>query len=270
MEILILGGTGAIGVSLVNLLSADMSNNVSVTSRRVLKSHGNVSYIKGDAHDRDFRDILLSRRWDAIVDFMIYSTPEFAGCVGAYLGATRQYVYVSSSRVYASCRGLIDESCARLLDVTTDCKYLATDEYALRKARQEDLLAASGMGNYTIVRPYITYSGKRLQLGVMELESWLHRALQGRSIVFSEDLSCRTTTLTDGSDVANGMMTLIGNYRCLGKAFNIACGYPVMWSEVLRIYCDAIAEKCGVRPKVKMTPKWPVDTYQLKPNPYTP
>ena len=58
----------------------------------------------------------------------------------------------------------------------------------LTKALQENLLRASGYKNWTIVRPYITFSDIRLQLGVYEKEQWLYRALQGRAIVSRKTL----------------------------------------------------------------------------------
>ena len=72
----------------------------------------------------------------------------------------------------------------RLLDVSHDSIYLKTDEYALAKARQEDILRKSGKNNWTIIRPYITYSESRLQLGVLEKEAWLYRALKGFQEMF--------------------------------------------------------------------------------------
>ena len=85
---------------------------------------------------------------------------------------------------YANENGRITEKSKRLLDVCTDEEYLKTDEYALTKVRQENILLSSGKKNWTIIRPYITYNVERLQLGVYEKENWLYRALHGRSIVF--------------------------------------------------------------------------------------
>lgn len=48
MTILVLGGIGAMGKHLVNLLAAD-KNTVYVTARKERSSSGNIHYIKGDA-----------------------------------------------------------------------------------------------------------------------------------------------------------------------------------------------------------------------------
>lgn len=117
-----------------------------------------MQYRQGDAKDPAFLRELLSERWDAIVDFMVWSTAEFADRVEQCLNATGQYVFVSSYRVYAD-SPVIAEDSPRLLDVVDDSDYLKTDEYALAKARCENMLFESGKKNWTIVRPAVTYDG---------------------------------------------------------------------------------------------------------------
>ena len=196
---------------------------------------------------------LLEEKYDVIVDFMNYRTEEFLERYQLLLTSCGQYVYLSSSRVYAGSDTPITEDSPRLLDATTDADYLSTDEYALAKARQENLLRESGKKNWTIIRPYITYSEIRLQLGVLEKESWLYRALHGRTIVFSKDIAGCLTTLTYGLDVARAMAALIGREETKGEAFHITVSEPIRWSEVLDIYLDVLEQKTGKRPQVRMT-----------------
>ena len=117
-----------------------------------------------------------------------------------------------------------------------DDVYLGTDEYALAKARQENLLRESGRTNWTIIRPYITYSNQRLQLGVYEKELWLYRALRGRTVLFPKSIAEKYTTMTLGEDVAQGISRLIGNERALGQAFHITMDQAIQWNKVLAIY----------------------------------
>lgn len=257
MKILLLGGTGAMGIHLSEILSRDKKNVITVTSRSLRKSNGNVNYVNGNAHDTAFLQKLLSTRWDVIVDFMVYSTDEFNKRIDLLLNSTEQYVFLSSSRVYADSHEPITEESPRLLDTSTDTDFLNTDEYALTKARQEDMLIKSGMANWTIIRPYITYAENRLQLGVLELKDWLPRALQGRTIVFSEDIATKYTTLTYGLDVALGIASIISNPRAYGRKFHITCDKSIKWSEVLNIYLDVIEESTGSRPKVRIIPVCP-------------
>ena len=171
------------------------------------------------------------------------------------LEATGQYVFISSARVYAEVDGLITETSPRLLDVSNDTEYLKTNEYALSKAREEDILLNSGKKNFTIVRPTITYNRNRVQLGVLEKENWLYRALHGRSIVFSKDIADKVTTMTYGKDVANGIACIVGKEGAKGEIYHITCPQFLLWSDVLEIYLRELEVYLGKRPRVVMTEK---------------
>jgi len=253
-KILILGGTGAMGKHLVQQLRGT-NNQVVVTSRRSFVNKDNIAYIQGNAHEPIFLDHLLTHNFDVIVDFMAYRTEEFKLRYKKILENCGQYIFMSSSRVYADSEQALTESSPRLLDVSTDKEYLATDEYALAKARQEDLLRNSGRKNYTIIRPYITYSENRLQLGILEKEKWLYRALKGRTIMFSKDIANKYTTLTYGMDVASAIVKLIGNEKALGEAFHITSNQSYSWDKILNWYLDAIEQYSGNRPRVIMEEK---------------
>lgn len=249
MKVLVLGGTGAMGVPLVKFLS-DNGVETFITSRSLRASFFNVKYIIGNAHDKDFLLPVLNEEWDAIVDFLVYSTEAFRERVDLLLGSTKQYVFLSSARVYADSEDRILETSARLLDFSPDEEFLSSDEYSLAKARQEDILKYSGRTNWTIVRPYITYSENRLQLGVLEKEDWLYRALQGRTIVLSKDICSKLTTLTYSNDVAYCIFKFIGNKRSFGETFHITTEETIKWEEVLELYLDVLEEHLGTRPKV--------------------
>lgn len=248
-NILVLGGTGAMGAHLVQIL-AERGDKVSVTTRSPRQSSANIAYIQGNAKEDSFLAPLLARKWDAIVDFMVYTTPVFEQRAPRFLTATDQYIFLSSARVYADSNRPINEESPRLLDSSEDSKFLATDEYSLAKARQENILRHSGSKNWTIIRPYITYSEQRLQLGVLEKEGWLYRALKGRTIVFSEDIVSKLTTLTYGFDVAGAMASIIGEPRALGEAYHITQGPAATWLEVLNVYLAVLEKYLGKRPKV--------------------
>lgn len=257
MDVLVLGGTGAMGVPLVQQLAQEA--DVYVTTRRNIPISQNtihkVTYIQGNAKEQSFlRAVLSKRHWGAVVDFMVWGS-EFAQVAPLMLEATDQYVFISSARVYAQTEELITEDTPRLLDVCTDKEYLKTNEYALAKAREEDLLLKSGQVNFTIVRPTITYNKNRLQLGVLEKENWIYRALHGRSIIFSKDIAEKVTTMTYGDDVAKGIASLVGKEEARGEVYHITSPQSLRWSDVLEIYLKVLEEHIGYRPNVVMTEK---------------
>ena len=266
MKILILGGTGAMGIHLCNLL-VERGDEVFVTSRTRSGRFDGIQYIKGNAQDENFLDHLLIQDWDTIVDFMVYSTVSFRKRYQKLLNSTKHYFFLSSARVYANSEEPITEDSPRLLDVTSDEEYLKTDEYALAKARQEDILFSTKYNNWTIIRPYITYDNERLQLGVLEKEGWLYRALNGRSIITLKEMQNKKTTLTAGKDVARSICALIGNDKAFGEVFHITADFDVTWKKILDIYIKVLHDNgysaTLVENELDSFSKWRDGKYQI-------
>ena len=249
MKILILAGTGAMGAHLAKILAAE--NDVYITSRQKHNNENHIYYLQGDAHDSGFlEEVLKSRHWDALVDFLVYTSDEFRGRVDKLLESTNQYLFLSSSRVYANQYEKLVEESPRLLDVCKDQAFLDSDDYPITKARQENILFDANKQNWTIIRPYITFSEQRLQLGVYEKEYWLYRALEDKTIVFSKELLKRKTTLTYGYDVALGIAKLIGNKKAYGEAFHITGTEVFTWERILEIYANTIKKVTGTAPGI--------------------
>jgi len=249
MRVLVLGGTGAMGVHLLKLLKKK-DVTIYVTSRAKRIGNEQVKYIQGDAHSIDFLYPILEQGWDVIVDFMSYTTTSFLSRIDNILKATNQYIYLSSGRVYGNSEGFLKEESPRLLDISSDKKFLSTDEYSLAKARQEDILRNSKYQNWTIIRPYITYSEIRLQLGVLEKEEWLYRAINGRTIVLSKEIMQQCTTLTYAEDVARVIFKIIGKKDSLTEVFHVTTNEYVSWDSILRYYLQVLENHLGYRPKV--------------------
>ena len=252
MRILILGGTGAMGEPLTKKL-VELNNSVFVTSRKPHKED-KVRYFCGNAKDDSFLNNILHDEYDAIVDFMVYSTQEFKSRINLLLNKTKQYIFISSARCYANSIKLITEDSARLVDVSGDSNYLSTDDYSLAKARQENVLYNSSKKNWTIVRPYITYNAQRLQLGCYEKDYWLYRALHDKTLVLPEDIMNCTTSITFGEDVANCITKLIGNKKALGECYTVATKESHTWKEILEIYLEIIKKRTGKNIKIKFIP----------------
>lgn len=245
MNILVLGGTGAMGTHLISFLSENNDVMVTVSSRKERRNHGNIKYIVGNAREKNFiNDLLSNSHYDVIVDFMNYNYEEFLEYHPSLLAATDHYIFLSSSRVYANYDGRITENCPRLLESTDDKAFLSTNRYALRKAREEDMLRLSGKTNYTIIRPYITYSNRRLQLGIYEKEEWLYRVLNDKPLIVSEGVLDKTTTLTFGRDVAFGIYQIVLG-KPLSDAVHITTMENMTWLEILKMYASIIKEETG-------------------------
>lgn len=239
LKALVLGGTGAMGVYLVPEL-ASMGYKVTVVSLdEVLSSNPNISYIKGNAKSKDYLKELLKEKFDAIVDFMIYSTEEFKDRYDLLLQNTGHYIFLSSYRVYDG--GVpVTEDTARLLDVSQDKDFLATEDYALYKARQEDVLLASGYKNWTIIRPAITYSKYRYQLVTLEAPILIARTFKKLPIVLPREALSVQATMSWAGDVAKMIARLLFNQAAWRDRFTVATAEHRTWGEIAEYYRELI------------------------------
>lgn len=236
---LVLGGTGAMGVYLVPELAA-LGYEVTVVSLDDSPfSHPHISHIKGNAKDADFLTALLTQRFDAIVDFMIYSTEEFRQRYDLLLQNTGHYIFLSTYRVYSE-EFPIKENTPRLLDVSEDRDFLATEDYALYKARQEDVLQNSRYDNWTIIRPSITYSKYRYQLVTLEAPVVVARALKGLPVVLPREALSVQATMSWAGDVGKLISRLLFNPLAYRECFTPATAEHHTWGEIAEYYRQII------------------------------
>ena len=245
MNVLLLGGTGAMGIYLSRRL-AKSGWMVYVTSR---KAHaptcsesggGSIFYLTGNAKDRPFLESTLERvRPDAIVDFMTYTTIEFLDRRELLIRRCGHYLFLSTYRVFAETVP-ITETSPRLLDICRDTEYLATDEYAMTKARQENILRDASSRNWTIVRPAITFSRNRFQFGCLEAWEVCFRSLAGLPVAMPAEMMDKQATLSWADDVARMMERLVLNRRAMAEDFNAATAEHMTWRQISEIYRKGI------------------------------
>jgi nucleoside-diphosphate-sugar epimerase len=240
---LVLGGTGAIG-SYVTLELLRLGYLVDVTSRSKHSSiDDHLSYVYGDAKDDDFLSKILQNKYDAIIDFMVYSTDEFKKRHELLLKSAKHYIFTSSARVFAESKSPISERTPRLLDNCEDSEYLRSDEYALAKARQEDILMKSKYKNWTIIRPTITYGHGRFQLGTLEANTVVFRSLKNRSVIMPDTMMKKITTMTWAGDVAKMVTKIVLNKKAFANDFNLVTNEAHSWEEVSSYYNNLIGLK---------------------------
>ena len=236
-KVLVIGGTGAMGVYVVPEL-VKMGYEVHVPSLEDIENVGdNPKYFKADMKNIDTLKKVLAEKYDAIIDYLIYKRYEFHDRYKLFLESTEHYIYLSSYRIYAGEYPVTEES-PRLLDVVKDKDYQDVwgEEYSLYKAVGEDLLRNSGYKNWTIVRPAITYSKRRFQLVTLEAYSFLDRAFDGKKVVLPKEAKNVRGTMTWAGDVAKMFAGILLNERAYGEAFTFATSENHTWGEIADIY----------------------------------
>lgn len=234
-SVLVLGGTGAMGRYLVPELLTLGYKVDAVSLDDVISDNLNIRYIKGNTKDDGFLEKILENKYDGIVDFMTYHTEEFKKKYKLFLDNTNHYIFLSSCRVFADAPPITEKS-PRLLDVSDDKEFLATEDYALYKAKEENILIESDYSNWTIVRPATTYSTGRFQLVTLEADTLIYRMQAGKTIVLPEKaMSCRAT-LSWGGDVGRMLALLMFNDKAYRESYNVATSEHNSWEEIAGIY----------------------------------
>lgn len=230
-KVLVLGGTGIIGQHLCKVLFAD-GHQVYVTSRSARSDTDGIRYIHVNARDKDsLRRAIDSMQLDAVVDLVSFSKDQVLDMVSVFKGKIKQYMFVSSATVHdgGSNRERIDEKTKFVHDGWS---------YPLEKIKAEKALheaCSDASMNYTIIRPYITYSSQRISFGGWEGASILKAIIEGRPIVLAEELASSVTTLTHSHDLAVGISGLVLNDKAMNEDFIIASNEPHEWREVLEV-----------------------------------
>lgn len=197
-----------------------------------------VRFFRADAKSPTYMQALLEKtHYHAVVDFLLYTIPEFQQFHGIFLSHTEHYIFLSSYRVYSALEIPIRETSPQMLDVSQDREYLShDDEYSLYKAKQERILRASGCGNFTIVRPSIVYSRLRFQLGNLEAPVFMTRSWQGKPVVLPQQLLDVPATMTWGGDAGRMIARLVLQPEAMGQAYSVCTAEHHTWREIAEMY----------------------------------
>ncbi len=234
-KILILGATGAMATYLIPELLGKGYIVDGVTIENVESDNENLTYITHDAKDMAFLQEILKNGYDAVVDFMIYNVLEdFKPYYKLFTENTEHYLFFSTYRVYAG-EYPITENSKRLWDELPE-GYITEREYSIYKAQEEDYIRASGRKNYTIVRPAITYSKRRLQLTTLEANTFVYRMLTGKTVVLPESAMDKQATMTWAGDVAKMLSAIILNPKAYGETYTVSTSEHMTWREIAELY----------------------------------
>ena len=182
------------------------------------------------------KELFKKKHYHAIVNFIHYPEVEGYKDMHKFLcDNTEQLVFVSSYRAYADLQHPITENAPFLLDTMEDEAFLKEEKYAVSKAKAEKFIREeSNTKNWTIVRPVISFSDKRLDI----VSTGGRVVLEGKPVYLPENVK----NITAGLDWAGNSGKLIANLlfkeETLGEAYTISSAQNLTWGEVAELYTE--------------------------------
>lgn len=241
---LFIGGTGTISTAVVKRLAKEMYWEVYVLNRG--KSKGNlpdgVHQIIADINDEeDVEKKLSDLTFDAVCEFIGFTTKDVERDYRLFKGKTKQYIYISSASAYHKpAAGYVITEGTTLANPYWQYSKdkIACEEFLMKKYREEGFPV-------TIVRPSHTYDEKHIPLGVHGKNGFfqvIKRMMEGKPVIIQGDGSS-LWTLTFNEDFARGYTGLMGNRHAIGEAFHITGDETLTWDQIYATIADAL----GVR-----------------------
>ena len=237
-RVLVLGASGAMARYMIPFLAENGCQVDGIALDKVESSNPNVKYYQGNAKELPMLREFLSHNYDAIVDYLTYTTSEIPFYLPQLLDHTDHYIFLSSGRVYDNLEKPVKETSPRLIDSSKDALLLNSDDYCIYKARGENLLFSRPRKNWTIVRPATTYSYLRYQLVTLEAANTVGRAFAGKKVVVPIQAKDKPATLSWGGDAGRMIGKLLFCEAALGEAYNINSAENHTWGEIADYYKD--------------------------------
>lgn len=205
-----------------------------------------LKYYKADATLDFLKDLFSKNHYDGIVNFIHYENNEdYVPYHELLTQNTDHLIFLSSYRVYADLQHPITETAPQLIDVIKDDPlFHETEDYALAKSRTERYLNNNSCPkNWTIVRPVISFSERRLDVCMASG----HRVIDFAKTGVPIQLPLEAKNLTAGLDWAGNSGKIIANLlfkeESKGEAYTISSAQNLTWGEVSSIYTKLLNVK---------------------------
>ncbi len=246
MRLLLLGGTGIIS-SACTRLALERGHDVCLLNRgQRSAAPPAATCLVADLQDEAATAAVLGdRTWDAVVNFVAFRPADIERDLRLFRGRTAQYVFISSASAYQRPVGHY---------LVTESTPLANPfwEYSREKIACEDRLIRAYREEafpITVIRPSLTYGETMIPLAInCWLKPWtvVDRLRRGLPVAVPGD-GTSLWTLTHNSDLARGLVGLLGHRQAIGHAFHITSDEVLSWNQCY----EAVAEAAGVdRPRL--------------------
>lgn len=236
-RVLLIGGTGLISSAVTREL-VNRKYKVFLLNRGMKKRdmEEEVTCIYADIKKESVQELkkkIDGYTWDTIIDFVSYRKTELQRTLTLFSGLYEQFIFISTATVCDNQLGYIKEE-----DVNDCLKW----KYSVDKREAELFLINfhySSTSWYTIVRPYITYSAKRLPLQFSPLSYYtnINRIKNNKPLPVCNRMA--HTSIISDAVFAIGCIGLILNPCAKNEVFNITNSRSAAWDDIYKsVYAD--------------------------------
>lgn len=223
-QILIIGGTGAIGTYTIEEL-VKLGYQMDVITLDPLESTNQIHYICRNFNDGIVDEILKEKYYDAIIDFRHHDPRNYPPILEQLAEHTQHLIYLSSYRVYADTEVPIRESSPRWIDVMDDDTlntFKKKNEYSVQKGCCEEIIRSSKYADkVTIVRPLIAFYHGRLSYITCRASIVVARTMNHKKIIVPEAAKNITAGYCFSGNVGKQLAHLVLNPKAYGEAYTL-------------------------------------------------
>lgn len=244
-RVLLIAGGGTLGTYVSEELLRHGASVEVICPEEKVSNNQRLTFHQSLATEELLRDLFSKKYYDGIVNFIHYADAQAYKQIHPLLIAnTDHLIFLSSYRVYANEQHPITEEAPRLTEVVKDKNFLENENYAVPKSICEDYLRNERAGEpWTIVRPVISFSERRMDLFMYSGDRLLRAADEGEELL----LPSYARNYTAGLDWSGNSGKLIANLLfksdAIGETFTIYSGHGLTWGEVAEAYRRIIGLK---------------------------
>ncbi len=237
-NVLVLGATGIIGQRLCEVATSSGYNVIAVSRHpKPLSSARNIEHIALNVRDlHALNGALKGRYFDAAIDLLSFTPEHVHATLEVLHGIATRYVFISSATVSAPA--------AMDAEITEDSRLVVDGwRYPINKLACEAVvrqLANSHHQDFTIIRPYVTYSEARLPFGPWEESQVLPMLKYGLPIVIPSEVASATTAITHTDDLARGIVALTRTSMSHGDVFQVVSPELTTWRRIFECAAEAL------------------------------
>lgn len=181
--------------------------------------------------------------FDVVIDFLSFNKSQLESTLEIFNGKCNQFIFISSATVYKKTEK--DEKITENTELKNDLWEYSSDKIECEKYLADNYKQKGQ--KYTIVRPYVTYSEKRIPFAIIPNNQWslANRIKKGKAIVLW-DAGEAVCTLTQSKDFAIGIVGLFCKEKAFQQAFHITTDYTLTWRQALLDIGNALNSKVNI------------------------